>query len=235
MYTADQFDPQRVAHIAQEREGWAEQYCPEICPESLSVRVVCRWQPAEDSLGQVGTQAADHTAQALAGTVAVVGVGTAVVAGMGTAVVAVVGTVVLVGREGTVRTEPGNVRRSAEGPPSRYVERPPDIDQRRSSGRQVVKQELDVDLRSCSLDKAGTGIADTVLADTVIVQAGDEEDYHLMPRWAYLLDTAEDLHMPRAAALPVTGEDTQLAAVEAGEHYIPLEAGLLEVLNKAVG
>lgn len=148
---------------------------------------------------------------------------------MGTAVVAGVGTVVLVG------TEPGNVRRSAEGPPSRYIERPPDIDKGRSSGRQVVKQELDVDSRSCSLDKAGTGIADTVLADTVIVQAGGEEDYHLVSRWTCWLDTAEDLHMPRAAALPVTGEDIQLAAVEAGEHYIPLEAGLPKALNRAVG
>lgn len=217
----------------------------------MSVRAVCRQQTAEGSLGQVGTQAADHTAQALAGTVAVVGVGTAVVAGAGTAVfagvgtavvagagtavVAGVGTVVLVGREGIVRTESVNVGASANGPPSSSIERPPDIDKGRSSSRQVVKQELDVDSRSCSLDKAGTGIADTVLADTVIVQAGGEEDYHLTSRWTCWLDTGEDLHMPRAAALPVTGEDIQLAAVEAGEHYIPLEAGLLKALNRAVG
>lgn len=78
MYTADQFDSQHGAHIVQEPDGRAKSYSPEICPEPLSVRAVCRWQPAEGLLGQVGKQAADHTAQALAGTVAVVGVGTAV-------------------------------------------------------------------------------------------------------------------------------------------------------------
>lgn len=184
MYVADPFDSQHVERTCQELDGWAESYSVEISAESLPVRAAYRRQSAAGSLGRVGTQAADHTAQALVGIVAVA----VAVAGLGTAVVAGVGTVVPVGWDGTVRTEPVNVMMSAGSLPSRYTERPPDMNKRCSSGHQAVKQKLDVDSQNCSRDKAGTAIAgivlaDTVLADTVIAQARSEEDYWPVSKW----------------------------------------------------